>query len=106
MTLAEHDALLKVEGRYERMIERQRQQEEERQKRAAEWRRAEAPLVEDLRTAGFAVESAWDLVNTATSYPKALPILLNHLPIRIRDQCAKALRGPWQFRRRSSAGTF
>src|SRR3954465_590371 len=69
MTLAEHDALLKAEGRYDAMIDRQRQQEEIRQKYAAELSRDEAPLVTQLRAAGFAVNSVWDLVNTNTAYP-------------------------------------
>lgn len=98
MTLAEHDALLKTEGRYSAMVERQRQQEDERQKRAAEWRRAEAPLVEELQGAGYSVESAWDLVNTPGSYPKAVPILLAHLPRPypgpVREGIARALAIP------------
>jgi hypothetical protein len=44
--------------------------EEERLQREAEYRCAEAPLVEELRAAGFEVESAWDQVNTPGSYPK------------------------------------
>jgi hypothetical protein len=72
--------------------------EEERQKRAAEWRLAERPLVEELRAAGFEVESAWDLVNTADPYPEALPILLNHLPRAypgaVREGIARALAVP------------
>ena len=41
-------------------------EEEARQKRAAEWRRAEAPLVEELRSVGVAVESAWNLINNSS----------------------------------------
>jgi HEAT repeat protein len=95
MTLAEHDALLEREGRYDEMQRRRREQDEELRRRAAEWRRAEAPLVEELREAGLAVESAWDLVNTSTPYPAALPILLEHLdrpyPDRVREGIARAL---------------
>lgn len=73
-------------------------EEEERQKRAAEWHEAEKPLVEELRKAGFEVGSAWDLVNTAVPYEKALPILLNHLqeayPDRVREGIARALAVP------------
>jgi len=98
MTLAEHDALLKAEGRYDAMVERQRQQEDERQQRAAEWRRAEGPLVEELQAAGYSVESAWDLVNTPGTYPKAVPILLAHLPRSypgpVREGIARALAVP------------
>jgi hypothetical protein len=53
--------------------------EEERQNREAEYLRAEAPLVNERRAAGFHVHSAWDMVNTSGSYPKAVPILLGHL---------------------------
>lgn len=95
MTLAEHDALLKKEGRYDEMVEIQRQRDEELQRKAAEWRRAEAPLAEELRAAGFGVDTAWDLVNTSTPYPAALPILLEHLdrpyPDRVREGIARAL---------------
>ena len=59
------------------------------------WRRAEAPLVEDLQAAGCAVESVWELVNTDRPYPTALPVLLDHLPReypdRVREGIARAL---------------
>lgn len=61
----------------------------------SEFRRAEAPLVEELRSVGFDVSSAWDLVNTADPYPAALPILLKHLersyPGKVREGIARAL---------------
>jgi HEAT repeat protein len=70
-------------------------QDQELARKEEEWRRAEAPLVEELRGAGFEVESAWDLVNTSTPYPEALPILLQHLerayPDRVREGIARAL---------------
>lgn len=95
MTLAEHDTMSRASGQYNAMVERHRQQEAERQARAAEWRRAETPLVEELRAAGFAVDSAWDLVNTSAPYPDALPILVDHLqrsyPSRVREGIARAL---------------
>lgn len=73
-------------------------EEEERLKREAEYRRAEAPLVDELRAAGFQVQSAWDLVNTRGSYPKAVPILLAHLsqpyPAAVREGIARALAVP------------
>lgn len=44
---------------------------------------------------GFEVDSAWDLVNTSTPYPAALPILLEHVerpyPDRVREGIARAL---------------
>ena len=70
----------------------------ERQQRKASHRIAEAPLVEELRAAGFDVESAWDLVNTPGSYPTAVPILLAHLPRPypppVREGIARALAVP------------
>lgn len=70
-------------------------EEEDRLKREAEYRLAEAPLVDELRAAGFQVQSAWDLVNTPGSYPKAVPILLAHLPRpyppAVREGIARAL---------------
>lgn len=36
-------------------------------------------LLADLRRAGYRLESVWDLVNTAESYPEVIPVLLNHL---------------------------
>lgn len=72
--------------------------EEERRNRDAEYRRAEAPLVDELRGAGFHVHSAWDMVNTPGSYPKAVPILLGHLsrpyPAAVREGIARALAVP------------
>jgi hypothetical protein len=98
MTAAEHEAWLKETGQYDAMVARQRQQEEERLKREAEYRLAEAPLVSELRAAGFQVQSAWDLVNTPGSYPKAVPILLAHLPrpypAAVREGIARALAVP------------
>jgi hypothetical protein len=95
MTLAEHDALLKREGRYDEMVEAQRERDEALQRKAAAWRNAELPLAKELRGAGFAVDSAWDLVNTSVPYPAALPILLEHLerpyPDRVREGIARAL---------------
>jgi hypothetical protein len=70
--------------------------EAERQARMEELRRAEQPIVEDLRNAGVEVSSVWDLVNTADPYPKALPILLSHLqrggyPGRVIESLGRAL---------------
>jgi len=98
MTVAEHDAMLKATGQYDAMVERKRLQEEERQKREAESRRAEEPLVAELRRVGLVIESVWDLVNTTAPYPKALPILLEHLPRAypgaVREGIARALAVP------------
>ena len=79
-------------------VAKRQKEEDERQARAKKWREAEAPLVAELRAAGFRVESAWDLVNTARPYPEALPILVEHLqkpyPARVREGIARALAVP------------
>lgn len=92
--ISAEDLIAELEADPEYVAETARQ-DEELARKAAEWRRAEEPLAEELRAAGFAVESAWDLVNTSTPYPEALPILLEHLecpyPDRVREGIARAL---------------
>ena len=91
-TAAELMAELQADPEY---VAERKQRDDELRRKAAEWRRAEAPLVEELRAAGFEVDSAWDLVNTSTPYLAALPILLEHLgrpyPDRVREGIARAL---------------
>jgi hypothetical protein len=74
---------------------RRAKEEQERERQEAEWRKAEAPLRQELHTAGYGVDSAWDLVNTSTPYPQALPILLRHValpyPAPVREGIARAL---------------
>jgi hypothetical protein len=95
MTAEEHEAWLKTTGQYDAIMERRRQQDLELRRREAEWRKAEAPLIRELRAAGIEVESAWDLVNTSEPYPAALPILAAHLqrsyPPAVREGIARAL---------------
>ncbi len=70
----------------------------------------EAPLVADLRKAGFNVESAWDLFNRKepwrndvpiAAYPEAIPILLKHFkqsyPSSIREGIVRALTDKLAF---------
>lgn len=94
-TLAEHDAQLRSEGQYEPMLERQRQRDAELEKHWAELDRAEAPLVADLRAAGYDVKETWQLMTMGVPYPNAIPILLEHLqrayPGKIREWIARAL---------------
>jgi hypothetical protein len=63
----------------------------------------ERAIVAELACAGYRVKSVYDLVNTATGYPEAIPILQKHLPLpydsTIREGIARALtvkeaRGP------------
>ena len=79
-------------------VARQKQADKELAAREAEWKRAERPLVEELRAAGFDVNSAWDFVSTTDRYDDALPILFRHLeeayPPRVREGIARALAVP------------
>ena len=88
------EALRLLESDPEWVAARQREDREQARK-LAEWQAAETPLVKELRAAGFEVDSAWDLVNTSTPYPEALPILLEHVgrqyPDRVREGIARAL---------------
>lgn len=88
-----------------RAINERRQLENAR--KAAEWRKAEQPLIEDLHAVGFDVESVWDLFNRKQvwnkkehirPYIEALPILLQHLgrdyPPAVREGIARAMAVP------------
>lgn len=91
------DLMAKLNADPEFVAKRQRE-EEERLRREAGYRLAEAPLVNELRAAGYQVQSAWDLANTQGSYPEALPILVAHLPrpypAPVREGIARALAVP------------
>lgn len=95
VTAAELMAKLSADPEF---VAKRARDEEERQKREAEWCSAEAPLVEELRAAGVVVKSVWDLVNSTAPYPAALPILLNHVqrsyPAAVREGIARALAVP------------
>jgi hypothetical protein len=76
-------------------VRREEEREAERRQLERQLRDAEAPLLRDLADVGVDVDSAWDLVNTSTPYPDALPVLLDHLgrdyPDRVREGMARAL---------------
>lgn len=76
MTAAEMMEKLAADSDYQAMVA---QKERERQVRADELRAAEKPLVADLDEVGMHVTTVWDVVNTSTPYPQALPILIKHL---------------------------
>lgn len=76
--------------------ERKEAREAELQERVESLRRAERPIVADLRGAGVEVSSVWDLVNTSEPYPRALPVLMDHLergdyPDRVMESLGRAL---------------
>lgn len=79
-------------------VARRERTEAERQARQVELRRAEEPLRRDLLKVGVSIASVWDLVNTASPYPAALPVLLKHLtqayPGPVKDGIARALAVP------------
>ena len=79
MTLAEHNALLKKEGRYQALLDAQAAEDAKRLERIALLRKAQAPIVADLKAAGFDFESVWQMANSGEPYADALPILLDHL---------------------------
>lgn len=95
MTAAEFLAEQEADPEY--VARRQAQQERVRQQEA-ELKAAEAPLVDELRAAGVDVTWSWNLVNRATPYPEAVPILLRHLarpyPDPVREGIARALAVP------------
>ena len=71
------------------------ERDKELQEREAQSRAAQKPLLEDLAKVGVDVTSVWDLVNTSSPYPSALPVLLDHLqkpyPDGVREGIARAL---------------
>jgi hypothetical protein len=93
MTAADVMAKLAEDEDYQRKMAAA---EAERKARVEELRRAERPVVAELRSAGVDVASVWDLVNTSSPYPGALPILLDHLqrggyPDRVMESISRAL---------------
>jgi hypothetical protein len=81
-----------------RLQEINKQQEQVRIERAAGLRVEEEPILAELRGVGRDVQSVWDLVNTTTPYPDAIPILLKHLlrPYSdlVREGIARSLAVP------------
>lgn len=55
----------------------------------------ETPLREELHALGYPVKWVWDFVNTAQSYPNAIPVLIDHLrrpySDAVREGIARAL---------------
>lgn len=121
MTAAELMDRLNADPDY---VARKNNRDEEIQRKAAEYARAEAPLVQALKDAGVPVSSVWDLVNASRkrpsrtvristdppdavwgwldanggSYAALVPLLLDHLqrpyPDRVRAGIARALAVP------------
>jgi hypothetical protein len=92
MTVEEHHKILAQDPKYQTMMA-------EKAKRRADMEALfevdQKPLVVALAAAGRLVKSVWDLVNTAESYPEAIPVLAEHLShpyhFRTREGIARAL---------------
>jgi hypothetical protein len=77
-------------------VAKKRREDAQLRREELKYARAEAPIVKDLRAAGSAVDSVWDLVNARKrKYPELVPVLLEHLgrdyPERVREGIARAL---------------
>ena len=63
------------------------------------YRRAESPLLDELRAVGVNVRTAWDLREWQKPYRSAIPILIKHLtrdyPANVRKGIAMALARKW-----------
>jgi hypothetical protein len=95
VTAAELLEHLKADPEY---IAARERETEARDKVEAELREAEQPLIGALSEVGVDVGSVWDLVNRASPYSEALPVLVSHLlqpyPDAIREGIARALAVP------------
>ncbi len=60
-------------------VAEQEAREEETRAKEERYLREEAPLREDLHRLGYPVKWVWEFVNTAKSYPEAIPVLIDHL---------------------------
>jgi hypothetical protein len=92
MTVEEVVHQLEADPEYAR---RKAERERKFQEREAQSRVVQKALLEDLAKAGVNIATVWDLVNTSSPYPSALPILLEHLqkpyPDEEREGIARAL---------------
>lgn len=60
-------------------VRRREERDRELAARQAELRKAEEPVIEDLRKVGIEVNRIWDLLSFERPYSQAFPILLEHL---------------------------
>lgn len=92
ITVSEALGRLQSDPEYMRM---KAEREKALAQREAELSLVEAPLIADLASVGVNVHSVYDLVNTASPYGHAIPVLLDHLrrqyPDVIREGIARAL---------------
>jgi hypothetical protein len=74
--MALKEDMLRTDSTYRAQVEAV---ETARRERSRILRKAEQPIVRDLKEAGFEVNSVWDLGNRSKSWLAALPVLLKHL---------------------------
>ena len=90
--LAEREADPKARLRRER-------NERERERRVESVRRAAAPVVADLRAAGFEVDAIGDLVKRGMRFEAAVPVLVRSLAriddSEVKESIVRALTVPW-----------
>ncbi|CRK57064.1 hypothetical protein [Alloactinosynnema sp. L-07] len=76
-----------------------RHREQVRQQRREEYAALERPWVDQLREAGYDVDSVWDLFNKKLDYHAAIPMLMEWLPQvtdrRVKESLVRALSVRW-----------
>jgi hypothetical protein len=76
-------------------VAKRAERDAEHQRRIEEARRHEAPLLADLRAAGFAIDSPWELMTRGEPQPAAIPILIEHFqrpyPGQTRELIARTI---------------
>lgn len=80
------DVLMKQLNNDPEYLERVATAEADRQALREALRRAQRPLIDDLRAVGVLVESAWDLYQFPESGEVIYPILVKHLPQEYPDR--------------------
>ena len=99
MTLAEHDAQLKAEGKWDAYIAMMAEKERLCLEKVARLAVIEASLMKDLSDAGVPTKNGvWDIISDRKQCVKALPVLAQHLerdyPYEIQSGIARAMAWP------------
>jgi hypothetical protein len=82
ITASEYLAEKEKDPEWVAMRAKQEAEQEARKRRSKE---EQALLLADLRRVGYRLETVWNLVNTADSYPEAIPVLLDHIKRPYKD---------------------
>ncbi len=99
LTLAEADAKLKAEGKWEEYQATIARKEEERRQHWEALNQAAQPIVEALGTVGVNVSAVADLLDGRKLDSAIIPVLLEHVkrtdyPDQVRDMLLRALASP------------